>query len=192
MKQLKNPIATIVMKNGKKIIIELMPQEAPNTVASFISLSNRGLFDNFAIERIVPGFVVDISYTAFGKEECKYLIKNESSSKGFLNHIKVEPGVIAMGGYDTGIAGGEFFFPLAYHERLDGNYPAFGRVIEGYEEIKRWESVKLIPVPFPLSPEIEINRPEEPILIEQIRVETFGVQYKEPVKLNMKTLPSNW
>ena len=96
---MKNPIATMTMANGKKIIIELYPKEAPNTVNSFIYLANSGCYDGHAIQRIVPGYVVDASYTAFGKDQCKYLIDNESTSWGFPNHLKMEPGVIGMGGY---------------------------------------------------------------------------------------------
>ena len=72
-----HPIATIYMKNGKKIVIELLPESAPNTVNSFIYVASKGYMDNHAIERIVPGNWVDISYTAFGKKECQYLIPSE-------------------------------------------------------------------------------------------------------------------
>ena len=189
----QRPIATIVMENGAKIIIALYPEEAPNTVNSFISLAKKGLFDRHAIERIVPGFVVDASYRAFGKEACKYLIANESRCHGFANNIKVEPGVIAMGGYgDAGIAGGEFFFPLAYHERLDGHYPAFGKILSGMDEIFRWEHLPLKPVPYPQNKDIEINEPVTPLVIQSIRVETFGVSYPEPIKLPMKERPPSW
>ena len=189
----QNPIATITMESGIKIIIELIPKEAPNTVRSFINLANGGNFDKHAIERIVPGYVVDASYRAFSKEVCKYLMKNESRNHGFPNHIKVEPGVIAMGGYgEDGIAGGEFFFPLQYHEKLDGNYPAFGIIREGLEEILRWETVALKPVPYPENPDIQINEPEQPIVIASIRVETFGIDYPSPEKLPMKNRPPSW
>jgi peptidyl-prolyl cis-trans isomerase B (cyclophilin B) len=190
---MKNPIATMTMANGKKIIIELYPKEAPNTVNSFIYLANSGCYDGHAIQRIVPGYVVDASYTAFGKDQCKYLIDNESTSWGFPNHLKMEPGVIGMGGYgEDGIAGGEFFFPLRYHAKLDGAYPAFGKILEGLEEIMSWEHVKLRPVPYPQDPSVEINEPVEPIVIESIRVETFGETYPMPVKREMKHRPPSW
>ncbi len=188
---MKNPIATFFMENGKKIVIELSPEEAPNTVNSFIFLAQRGCYDNHAIERIVPGYVVDFSYSAFHREECKYLIANESLSHGFPNHMKMAPGVIAMGGYDNGIAGGEIFFPLAVSEKLTGNYPAFGKVLEGMEEIRRWENADLVPVPFPV-PGIEVNEPKTPIIVERVTVETFGEIYPEPIKLTGERLPENW
>jgi peptidyl-prolyl cis-trans isomerase B (cyclophilin B) len=189
----QDPIATMSMKNGAEIVIRLCPSEAPNTVNSFISLSNRGLFDGHAIQRIVPGYVVDASYNAFSQEACKYLIANESRSHGVPNNLKMEPGVIAMGGYgEDGIAGGEFFFPLSYHAKLDGNYPAFGVILSGLEEILRWEQVPLRPVPYPQDPTIVVNEPVSPIVIASVRVETFGISYPEPVKLPMKNRPPSW
>ncbi len=189
----QDPIATITMENGATIVIRLCPSEAPNTVNSFISLANRGLFDGHAIQRIVPGYVVDASYNAFGREECKYLIANESRSCGVANNIKMEPGVIAMGGYgEDGIAGGEFFFPLAYHEKLDGNYPAFGVILSGMEEIFRWEQAPLRPVPYPQDPSIVVNEPISPLVIASVRVDTFGASYPEPMKLPMVNKPPSW
>lgn len=189
----KRPLATMLMENGAKIVMELYPEEAPNTVNSFIYLANRGMFDKHAIQRIVPGFVVDASYNAFGKEECKYLIANESRSHGVPNDIVIEPGVIAMGGYgEAGIAGGEFFFPLDYHERLQGNYPGFGRILSGLSEIMSWGEVELRPVEYPEDPTIVVNEPVDPIVIDSIRVETFGVDYPPPVKRPMTKKPPSW
>ena len=66
-----NPIATIYMENGAKIVIELLPQAAPNTVNSFLFAALGGYLDHHAIERIVPGNWIDMSYTAFGQEACR-------------------------------------------------------------------------------------------------------------------------
>lgn len=189
---MQNPIATLTMQNGKKIVIELRPDAAPNTVNSFIYLARLGVFNGHAIQRIVPGFVADASYSAFGREEAKYLIARETRQAGFPNNIKVEPGVVCMGGYEDGLAGGEFFFPLEYHERLDGAYPAFGIVTEGFDEIKRWETVELVPVTLPEVPRLRVNEPAEPIVIESVQIETFGVDYPEPVKLASWNKPATW
>ena len=189
----RRPVATITMEGGAEIVIGLYPDEAPNTVKSFISIANRGLFDGHAIQRIVPGYVVDVSYNAFGKEECKYLIKNESRSHGIPNNIRVEPGVIAMGGYDDiGIAGGEFFFPLEYHERLDGKYPAFGKIQSGLEEILSWGKLPLKKVDYPQDKTVEVNEPVTPLVIKTVKVETFGVLYPEPEKLDVSFCPPSW
>lgn len=186
----KRPIATITMKNGARIAFELYPDEAPNTVNSFIYLASLGAFNNYAIQRIVPGWVCDVSYTAFGKECCKYLIPNESRSQGVSNNLKVEPGTIAMGGYGPEeIAGGEFFFPYT-SEKLDGYYPAFGKCLSGWDEIRRLEKVPIKPVE--TKQNIEINEPIVPEVIRSVRVETFGINYPEPIRYTDKKLPFNW
>ena len=186
---MKNPIATITMADGGIITVELLPDKAPNTVRSFIHLAGLSVFDGYAIQRIVPGYVVDVSYSAFGKEDAKYLIANESHNHGFEgNDLPVEPGMICMGGYKAGIAGGEFFFPLAYHEKLQGNYPAFGRVTAGWEIVAAWAEVALRPIP---SETVEINEPIDPIVIASVRVATFGEAVLPPDKLDAP-LPGNW
>ena len=190
----KRPIAAIAMENGSEIIIALYPDEAPNTVSSFVFLANRGFFDGHAIQRIVPGYVVDVSFNAFGHDECKYLIENESRSCGFPNNIRVEPGVIAMGGYgENGIAGAEFFFPLEYHEKLDGNYPAFGKIIEGLETILSWGKLPLRKIEYPGgNAAIEANEPLDPLVIKSVRVDTFGAVYPEPRKRAAAYVPPGW
>ena len=65
------------MANGRRIVIELLPESAPNTVCSFIHAASHGWLDHHAIERIVPGNWVDVSYSAFGREECRYLIPDD-------------------------------------------------------------------------------------------------------------------
>ena len=183
---MKNPIATMTMENGVNIVLELRPDEAPNTVRSFIHLARLGIYDGYAIQRVVPGYVVDVSYSAFGRDEAKYLIANESRSHGVNNSIPVLPGTVCMGGYKAGIAGGEIFFPLDVHEKLDGNYPAFGHVLEGWDEIASWAHVELKPIP---SEYVEINEPVTPIVIKSVTVETFGEEYEPPVKLEDVKLP---
>ena len=190
---MQHPQATIRMSDGGRILIDLYPEEAPNTVASFIHLANGGYFDNHAIERIIPGAFVDMSYRAFGHEECKYLIEPETRAAGFPNSLRAEPGVIHMGGYgDAGIAGGEFFFPLTANPKLDGQYPGFGKVTEGWEIIESWAKAELEPVIVPQNPDLRCNAPITPIVIASVRVETWGVEYPEPKKKAMPKRPATW
>lgn len=81
-----HPTATLHMASGSKIVIELLPEAAPNTVNSFIYAASRGFMDHHAIQRIVPGNWVDVTYQAFGHKECQYLIPNE-----FELHPEIEP-----------------------------------------------------------------------------------------------------
>ena len=136
--------------------------------------------------------VADMSYTAFGRSEARYLIPYETQSAGFPNHLKADVGTIVMGGYENGIAGGEFFFPLKSNPRLDFSYPAFGRIVEGLEEVLRWNALPVVEVPFDLDPSVRITAPASPIVVERVEVETFGETYPEPERLAGAILPVNW
>jgi len=187
---MKNPIATITMENGVEIVIELIPELAPNTVNSFIYLAARGAFDNYKIARVEPGFVVDVSTNAYNREICRYLIENEAGKIAAEKRLTPELGVIGMGGYDNGIAGGEFFFPLDHVQRLDGNYPMFGKIIKGAEEIAR---IGMGPVEeFAYNtPGMVLHKPVNKEIILTVKVETHGVDYPEPLRLDTE-LPSHW
>ena len=187
-----HPLATLHMKGGTKIVCELYPEEAPNTVASFLWLARRGCFDHHAIERIAPGFVVDMSFTAFGQDCAKYLIPRETREAGFPNHLPAIPGHIVMGGYEDGIAGGEFFFPLAEKEHVIWSYPAFGRVLEGMDEILRWGTLPVHEEPVPGDPNVIVTVPDQAPEIEYVEVQTFGEEYPEPIRLTNAALPGNW
>lgn len=187
-----NPIATLYMANGKKIVIELLPESAPNTVNSFIYAAKGGYLDHHAIERIVPGNWIDMSYTAFGKKECQYLIPNEFELNPKVVPLDSHPGCVCMGGYgEAGLASCEFFFPLRDCPEHKGVYPVFGKVLEGMDEIYRLEKVDTIPVDFPIEG-VEVNEPVKPEIIERVELELFGVEYPEPVRVENPELPVCW
>lgn len=181
------------MENGAKIVIELLPKAAPNTVNSFIYAASRGYMDGHAIERIVPGNWIDISYTAFGREECRYLIPNEFALHPEITPADAHPGCVCMGGYgEAGLAGCEFFFPLRDCPDHKGIYPVFGTVLEGMEELRRLEKVETIPVTdFPIEG-VEVNRPRQPQIIERVTLELFGETYPEPVRIENPQIPPCW
>ena len=95
---MRHPIATLHMENGADIVIELLPESAPNTVNSFLFAASHGYLDHHAIERIVPGNWVDMSYTAFGHKETQYLIPNEFSLNPEVEPLDSHPGCVCMGG----------------------------------------------------------------------------------------------
>ena len=179
---MKNPIATIEMSSGKKIVIELYPKNAPNTVNSFIWVAQNGHYDNQKITRIVPDFVVQTSYKNFDNPALKYLIEGEYTSNGFEKGLSnTGPGCVAMGGDGkTKASCCGFFFTLKYHERLDGNYPVFGKVIEGWDEVMRIEKVETTPVEIDI-PGVEVNKPATPEIMVKVTIETFGVDYPDPI-----------
>lgn len=163
---MQHPIATLHMANGADIVIELLPESAPNTVNSFLYAASHGYLDHHAIERIVPGNWVDMSYTAFGHKEMQYLIPNEFALNPDVTPLDSHPGCVCMGGYgDAGLASCEFFFPLRDCPDHKGIYPVFGKVISGMEEILRIAKVPTVPVDFPI-PDVEVNRPVEPEILD--------------------------
>lgn len=187
-----NPKATLYMKNGKKIVIELLPEAAPNTVNSFIYAAKGGFLDNHKIERIVPGNWIDMSYTAFGKKECQYLIPNEFELHPEIMPLDSHPGCVCMGGYgEDGIASCEFFFPLRDCPEHKGIYPVFGKVLEGMDEIYRLEKVQTVPVDFPIEG-VEVNEPIVPEIIEKVELELYSKEYPEPIRVENPKLPVCW
>lgn len=186
----QNPIASIALSTGAVIRLELYPEIAPNAVTSFIYLANRQVFDHYPIERIVPGWVVDVSYHAFGNPQACYFIPNDVQSGRYL---EAAFGTIGLGGYGApDIAGGEFFFPLENCPGITGKYPIFGKVTQGLEELRRLEQVETYPVSYPGLPDVQINTPVVPVFIERVSVDTFGADYGEPTRLRGKEKPYFW
>ncbi|MEE8835694.1 MAG: peptidylprolyl isomerase [Eubacteriales bacterium] len=187
-----HPQAVIHMANGSEIVMELLPENAPNTVNSFIWAAGTGLMDRHPVERIVPGSWIDVSYTAFGAEKLRYLIPNEFQLHPELQPLPSHPGDVCMGGYgEAGLAGCEFFFPLRDCPEHLGVYPVFGHVLSGMEELYRLEKVPTVPVDFPI-PGVEVNTPVEPQIIDHVELILHGRRYPEPVRVKDPVLPPNW
>lgn len=185
-----NPIATFKMKSGATFQVELLPELAPNTVNSFIHLATSGCYDNYAIQRIVPNSWVDISYSALGNDLAKYFIDNEAPLQ---NNQPIYYGLMCMGGYsENDIAGGEVFFPLRDCDDLVGKYPIIGKFLNGVETLRDIEVVDTYPVVIEEAPSVEINTPVEPVIIESVTVNTFGVAYPLPTKKAPIPKPPRW
>ncbi|WP_333859487.1 peptidylprolyl isomerase [Clostridium sp.] len=169
---MKNPIVTIEMENGKFIKIELYPDIAPNTVNNFISLVQKGFYDGTIFHRVIPGFMIqggDPEGTGMGGPG--YSIKGEFSSNNFKNDLKHEKGVISMARtMAPDSAGSQFFIMSNNAPHLDGQYAAFGKVIEGIEEVDQIVSQKR-----------DYNdKPYEDQIMKNVTVETFDKRYDEP------------
>lgn len=128
-----NPVVTIEMENGGEIIVELYPEVAPNTVNNFIALVEDNFYDGLIFHRVIPGFMIqggDPEGTGMGGPG--YSIKGEFSANGFDNDLAHERGVISMSrATDPNSAGSQFFIMTDDAEHLDGEYAAFGKVLEG-------------------------------------------------------------
>jgi len=190
---MKNPIANINMKNGSKVVIELRPDIAYNEVCSFISAATKGYFNNHKIQRIVPGSWIDISYTAFNRKECQYILPNRCAEESGGIIKEPQAGDVCLGYYsENEVYGTEFVFPVRNCPDLTGKCPVFGTVIEGMDEIYRLEKVETYPVPYPPRPEIEINCPCTPQIIESVDIVLNVNEYPEPEKAEQFDFPENW
>lgn len=168
----QNPIVTIEMENGDIMKAELYPEIAPNTVNNFISLIQKGYYDGVIFHRVIPGFMIqggDPDGTGMGGPG--YSIKGEFSHNGFKNDLKHTPGVLSMA--RTMIpdsAGSQFFIMHETSPHLDGEYAAFGKVIEGLEIVDKIAKVKTD----------YSDRPMEVQKMAKVTVDTFGVDYPQP------------
>ena len=186
---MKRPLVKLTYTLGT-ITIELYPDIAPNAVKSFLYLAENNIFTHHPIERIVPQWVVDMSYHGFYHPKACYFIENDLATG---NYLPAEFGTIGLGGYgDPEIAGGEFFFPLRDCPEITGVYPIFGKIIEGLDVLRQIENTPTYPVPYPTLEEVKINTPIIPIYLENVEIETFGIQYGEPKKIKGKTKPLFW
>ena len=171
---MSNPIVTFEMESGNKMKAELYPDIAPNTVNNFISLVKKGFYDGLIFHRVIPGFMIqggDPEGTGMGGPG--YGIKGEFSSNGFQNDLRHTTGVLSMArSMRPNSAGSQFFIMVADAPHPDGQYAAFGKVIEGIEEAQRIVSVK----------RDYSDRPRSDERMVKVTVETFGVDYPEPEK----------
>ncbi len=172
---MKNPIATITMKSGKIVKIELFPDKAPNTVNNFISLANSGFYDDLIFHRVIKGFMIQGGDPAgVGTGGPGYCIKGEFAMNGFTaNDIKHLRGVISMARANApDSAGSQFFIMHANASYLDGQYAAFGKVIEGMDVV---DEIANVPTDY-------YDKPKSEQAMEKVRVETFGIDYPAPEK----------
>ena len=171
----QNPIVTFTMENGDTMKAELYPEVAPNTVNNFISLVKKGFYDGLIFHRIISGFMIqggDPDGTGMGGPG--YSIKGEFSYNGVDNNLKHSRGVLSMArAQHPDSAGSQFFIMHANAPHIDGQYAAFGKLIEGEDVLDSIASV-----------DTDWNdRPRKPQVMKTVTVETFGVDYDEPETL---------
>ena len=132
-----NPIVTMTMEDGSVIRLELYPEIAPITVDNFVSLIKKGFYDGLIFHRVINGFMIqggDPQGTGMGGPG--YEIKGEFSSNGVKNDLKHERGVISMArSMRPDSAGSQFFIMHQDAPHLDGQYAAFGKVIDGLDVV---------------------------------------------------------
>ena len=139
-----NPIITIQMKDGGVMKAELYPEIAPITVKNFVDLAAKGFYNGLIFHRVIPGFMIqggDPQGTGMGGPG--YTIKGEFTANGFRNDLRHTRGVLSMArAMDPNSAGSQFFIMHEDSPHLDGQYAAFGKLIEGIEVVDKIASVK--------------------------------------------------
>ncbi len=170
-----NPIVTFEMENGKKFKVELYPEIAPNTVNSFLSLVNKGFYNGLIFHRVIAGFMIQGGDpTGTGTGGPGYHIKGEFSSNGVKNDLKHGRGVLSMArAMQKNSAGSQFFVMHADAFYLDGQYAAFGKVVEGMDVVDEIATTRTD----------WQDRPQNVQRMKNVTAETFGVTYPEPQKM---------
>lgn len=170
----QNPIVTITMENGDVMKAELYPDIAPISVNNFISLINQNFYDGLIFHRVIKGFMIQGGCPmGNGMGDPGYSIKGEFASNGVKNDLKHERGVLSMARSMFPNSGGSQFFIMHQNApHLDGEYAAFGKVIEGLDVVD-----KIAETP------TASDRPLTEQKIKTMTVDTFGVDYPEPEKM---------
>ncbi len=208
--EVKNPIVTMEVENFGTVKMELYPEIAPETVANFVTLANRGFYDGLTFHRIVKDFMIqggDKEGTGRGSATLKdlkddgaetaYGIKGEFIANGVeSNKLKFEEGVVGMArsdytsysaelteeSYNSGSS--QFFIMTADNTSLNGYYTSFGKVIEGMDVVHKIEEVEVkVADDSEESGNSEVSTPVNPVKITSMKVETFGINYGLPKTL---------
>ncbi len=169
---MSNPIVTIEMADGGVIKAELYPDIAPQSVYNFVSLINKGFYNGLIFHRVIKGFMIQGGDPkGNGTGGPGYHIKGEFRSNLFQNKLHHGPGVLSMArAYAPNSAGSQFFIMHKDAPHLDGDYAAFGKVIEGMDVVDRIAECKTGMNDKPMTPQV----------MQTVTVETFGVEYPEP------------
>lgn len=153
----------IEMENGHTIKLELDEKAAPITVANFTKLVKEGFYDGLTFHRIIKGFMIQGGDPlGNGTGGSKENIKGEFATNGVNNPISHKRGVISMArAMDPNSASSQFFIMHADGEYLDGQYAAFGHLVEGMETV---DEIASVPTGFQ-------DRPKNPVVIKRIYIE---------------------
>lgn len=207
--EVKNPIATMEIENFGTVKIELYADLAPETVANFITLANRGFYDGLTFHRVVKDFMIQggdkegtgkgsakISDLKDNGSDTEYSIKGEFIANGVDNKLKFEEGVVGMArndytsyspnlkeeSYNSGSS--QFFIVTKATTSLNGYYTSFGKVIEGMDVVHKIEEVEVKAADNSKeSGNTEVSTPVETVKITSIKVEVNGVDYGLPETL---------
>lgn len=173
-----NPIVAMWIENYGAIVMELYPKKAENTVNNFISLVKSGFYDHNTFHRLVPGFVLqggDKEGTGVGGPG--YTIKGEFANNGYQkNDLSHDKKIVSMArSQDPDSAGSQFFIMLEKADYLDGDYAAFGKVIDGFDILEKIESSEQVE-------DSSTGKLQKNLVIKKAIVDQKGVEYQEVIK----------
>lgn len=168
----KNPEVKIILNSGEEIKLELYPEQAENTVINFIDLAEKDYYDGLKFHRVIKGFMIQGGCPeGTGRGNPGYAIKGEFASNGYDNDLSHKRGVISMArSQNPNSAGSQFFIVHQDAPHLDGQYAAFGEVIEGMDAVDKVADVKTDARDMPLEDQV----------ISKVEVELFGQEYEAP------------
>ena len=134
---MENPIMTLTMADGSKIVCELYPDKAPQSVRNMISLANKGFYDGLIFHRVISGFMIQGGCPkGTGTGGPGYCIKGEFKLNGVKNNLSHKRGVLSMArAQAANSAGSQFFIMHQDAPHLDGQYAAFGHVVSGMDAV---------------------------------------------------------
>ena len=173
---MENPIMTITMADGGRIVCELYPEKAPQSVRNMIALANKGFYDGLTFHRVIPGFMIQGGCPqGNGMGGPGYEIDGEFSANGHKNDLKHTLGVLSMARtMAPNSAGSQFFIMHKDAPHLDGQYAAFGCVMDGMDVVDRIANQPR---------NMMTNKPKKDQVMAKVTVDTQGVTYPEPEKL---------
>lgn len=171
-----NPTFKITMENGGVIEGELYPDKAPQSVRNFIDLCNHHFYDGLIFHRVIPGFMIQGGCPeGTGMGGPGYCIKGEFAANGVLNDLRHTRGVLSMArAQPMDSAGSQFFIMHKDAPHLDGQYAAFGCVMDGMDVVDRIANQPR---------NMMTNKPKKDQVMAKVTVDTQGVTYPEPEKL---------
>ena len=175
----ENPLVAMYIENYGAIVMELYPDKAPNTVNNFISLVSSGFYDDNSFHRLVPGFVLQGGDpNGDGTGGPGYSIKGEFKNNGFDgNDLKHKEKIVSMArSSDMDSAGSQFFIMLGTSSYLDGDYAAFGKVIDGFSIIEEIEDEEVVS-------DSNTGKLQTNLTIKKALVDTRGKTYDEVEKV---------
>ena len=173
----ENPVVALYIKNYGSVVIELYPDIAPNTVNNFISLIKNKFYDNNTFHRLVPGFVLQGGDPkGDGTGGPNYTIEGEFTNNNFQNDLLHDKWVVSMArSSDNNSAGSQFFICLDKASNLDGEYAAFGKVIDGFKNIEKIVDNEVVI-------DQDSGKLQNNLTIKKALVDLKGKEYPEVVK----------